>query len=163
MVVVVFCYMGETNMEYESTFPEIRPVAGGDAEDISFLCREGLGYHCDRILVENRIAQLDTAREAVFVAVIDETVIGFVHVERYNALYFETMANILGIAVSDRYRRQGIGKALLTRAEAWAQEHDITLMRLNTGTRRKGAHEFYKQEGYRLEKEQFRFAKRLDE
>ena len=63
MVVVVFCYMGETNMEYESTFPEIRPVAGGDAEDISFLCREGLGYHCDRILVENRIAQLDTPYE----------------------------------------------------------------------------------------------------
>ena len=116
---------------------------------------------CDKYLVSERIKQLDMKREAVFVAAIDDKVVGFVHVEDYITLYFETMANILGLAVSSNYRKKGIGKALLEQAEKWAVEKDIALMRLNSGEKRTGAHEFYKRLGYLSEKNQLRFIKRL--
>ena len=149
-------------MDNDSAFVEVRQVTDDDAEDISRLCLEGLGYRCDRILVKNRISQLDPEREAVFVAVNNGTVVGFIHVELYHTLYFEPMANILGLSVSGKLRENGIGKLLLVQAENWADEHDITLMRLNTGANRSNAHEFYRHMGYRMEKEQYRFAKRLD-
>ena len=149
-------------MNSENTGLSIRLVTCDDASDVCRICCDDLGYQCDRALVKERISQLDNEREAVFVAVIDETVVGYIHVEKYNTLYFETMANILGLAVSSQYRKHGVGKALVTQAEDWANENEITLMRLNSGSTRSGAHEFYRRLGYGSEKDQIRFVKRLD-
>ncbi|MCR5104335.1 MAG: GNAT family N-acetyltransferase [Eubacterium sp.] len=140
---------------------DVRPVTCDDAAEVCNLCCTDLGYQCDKTLVKERISQLDSGREAVFVAILDGYIVGFIHVEKYNTLYFETMANILGIAVSSKYRKMGVGKALIEQSEEWANENDIALMRLNTGLGRKGAHEFYKHMGYGSEKEQLRFVKRL--
>ena len=139
----------------------VRPVTCDDAVEVCELCRNDLGYQCDKTLVKERINQLSPEREAVFVAIIDDSVVGFVHIEKYNTLYFETMANILGLAVSSKYRRRGIGKALVEQAEKWAEENDIELMRLNSGSKRIGAHKFYQTLGYFSEKSQMRFIKRL--
>ena len=133
-----------------------------DAEDVCRICCDDLGYQCDKSLVKERITQLDPGREAVYVALIDERVIGYIHVEKYNTLYFETMANILGLAVSGKYRKKGVGKALVDQAEKWANENDISLMRLNSGAKRSGAHDFYRRLGYSSEKDQVRFIKRID-
>ena len=141
----------------------IRKVNVEDAADVCRICCEDLGYQCDKSLVKERILQLDPDREAVFVAIVDDTVVGYVHVERYNTLYFETMANILGIAVSGRIRRHGLGRALIERAEKWAEGNEIYLMRLSSGLGRKGAHEFYRRLGYNSEKEQIRFIKRISD
>lgn len=141
---------------------DIRLVNSDDAEDVCRLCCEDLGYQCDKTLVKERIIQLDPEREAVFVALMDGTVVGFIHIEKYNTLYFETMANILGLAVSSKYRRHGIGKELVARAEKWADENEIALMRLNSGSKRNGAHSFYKHLGYGSAKEQIRLVKRLE-
>lgn len=86
---------------------------------------------------------------------------GVIHVEKYNVLYFPTMANILGIAVAANFRRQGIGSALLKRAEEWARENGAFSMRLNSGESRKQAHEFYRAQGYTDDKKQLRFIKDL--
>ena len=53
---------------------------------------------------------MDKNRECVFVADIDGEIAGFVHVEKYNLLYCKSMANILGLAVSNKFRRQGLGE-----------------------------------------------------
>lgn len=141
---------------------DIRLVTRDDAEDVCRICCDDLGYQCDKSLVKERITQLDPGREAVYVALIDERVIGYIHVEKYNTLYFETMANILGLAVSGKYRKKGVGKALVDQAEKWANENDISLMRLNSGAKRSGAHDFYRRLGYSSEKDQVRFIKRID-
>ncbi len=104
---------------------------------------------------------LDNNRETVFVAHTGERVTGCIHAEIYNLLYSESMVNILGLAVSADYRRQGVGKALLLQAEAWVREQGIFTMRLNSGASRKGAHAFYRAMGYDNEKEQIRFIKNL--
>jgi hypothetical protein len=139
----------------------VRPVTEADAAEVCLICCDDLGYQCDKTLVKLRISQLDDEREAVFVAIFDNQIVGFIHVERYNTLYFETMANILGLAVSTKFRKHGIGKALVEKAEDWANENDIALMRLNSGATRSGAHEFYRHLGYSSEKNQLRFVKRL--
>lgn len=71
------------------------------------------------------------------------------------------MANVLGLAVSEEYRNQGLGRALLTAAEEWAKGKNIFEMRLNSGAKRKEAHCFYRNLGYTDEKEQIRFIKKL--
>ena len=108
-----------------------------------------------------RLANIDHNRECVFVADEGSKVIGFIHVEIYEILYAPSMANILGIAVSSEYRRQGIGKLLLSKAEEWAKCKGINMMRLNSGAERIEAHEFYRGLGYNDEKTQIRFIKSL--
>ena len=140
---------------------KIRKVEIGDADAIRDISAEGLGYSCDLTLVQKKIAALNASREAVFVAVADNSVIGYIHIERYDVLYFETMANVLGLSVFKAYHKMGIGKALLFAAEDWARQNNIKMMRLNSGMNRTDAHGFYEHFGYVSEKDQKRFVKTL--
>ncbi len=133
----------------------------GDASAISKICTDDLGYKCSGELVLNSLKNIDIKREIVYVAEIDGTVVGYIHAEIYNTLYYETMINILGIAVSSDYRRQGIGRALLSRTEEWGKENGVKFVRLNSGGSRKEAHNFYRAMGYDDEKMQVRFLKKL--
>ena len=139
----------------------IRKIELKDAGELCKICSEEMGYECDSDLVKSKIEKLDSKREAVFVAEEESQLLGFIHVERYDVLYFESMANILGLAVKKDFQKQGLGKALLLAAENWAQENGIHLMRLNSGINRTDAHGFYEHLGYVSEKEQKRFLKRL--
>ena len=139
----------------------IRKADEKDAFAIGKISREELGYECDEEFVLRRLIELDNRREIVFIAEIDNIVVGYVHAEVYKTLYFESMINILGLAVLSDYRRQGVGRKLLSRAEMWAKELGINKVRLNSGGFRKEAHEFYRAMGYDNEKEQIRFMKSL--
>ncbi len=139
----------------------IRKIELKDTGELCKICSEEMGYECDPALVKSKIEKLDSKREAVFVAEEESQLLGFIHVERYEVLYFESMANILGLAVKKDFQKQGLGKALLLAAENWAQENGIYLMRLNSGINRTDAHGFYEHLGYVSEKEQKRFVKNL--
>lgn len=139
----------------------IRKIEFKDACELCKICSEEMGYECAPALVKSKIEKLDLKREAVFVAEEESQLLGFIHVERYDVLYFESMANILGLAVKKDFQKQGLGKALLLAAENWAQENGIYLMRLNSGINRTDAHGFYEHLGYVSEKEQKRFVKNL--
>ena len=139
----------------------VRQITLTDAQEICKICSEDLGYSCDVSLVKEKIQKIEPTREAVFVALVDECAAGFIHVEKYDVLYLETMANILGLAVKEEYRNKGIGKKLIQLAEEWAVENHIFVMRLNSGISRKTAHNFYRHLGYGMEKEQIRFIKLL--
>lgn len=137
----------------------VRNVKISDYKDIAGLCKNDLGYDADEMLVKSRIENLDNSREAVFVAVIDEKAVGFVHCEIYNTLYFESLVNIQGLTVSSEYRRNGFGRELMNSAEEWAKQKGIDKIRLNSGLSRKDAHTFYLNLGYGDEKQQIRFMK----
>ena len=139
----------------------IRKIELKDAGELCKICSEEMGYECAPALEKSKIEKLDLKREAVFVAEEESQLLGFIHVERYEVLYFESMANILGLAVKKDFQKQGLGKALLLAAENWAQENGIHLMRLNSGINRTDAHGFYGHLGYVSEKEQKRFVKNL--
>ncbi len=140
----------------------VRKADINDAPAICRICTDDLGYECSEELVLNRLKNLDGNREVVFAAEIDGTVVGYIHAEIYNTLYFQSMINILGLAVSHDHRRQGIGRALISCAENWGKELGINIVRLNSGYSRKEAHEFYRAMGYDDEKLQMRFLKNLE-
>lgn len=137
----------------------IRKVNIDDNTAIAELSRSDLGYDCTAEFVRSKLEKLDDSREAVFVAVCDDEVIGYIHVERYDTLYMETLANILGIAVRADSRRNGAGGLLMEAAESWAKDIGAAGVRLNSGAERVGAHEFYRACGFNSEKQQVRFIK----
>lgn len=139
----------------------IRQANVNDYIDIHKICQDDLGYNCNVDLVKERLENLDSNRERVFVADVDGNVVGYVHAEKYNTLYFESMVNIQGLAVAKVYRRNGCGKALMDAVENWAKECGIQMIRLNSGMIRTDGHKFYRSIGYDNEKEQIRFMKKL--
>ena len=140
----------------------IREAIIEDAFAICNISCADLGYDCSCEFVSTRISNLDKGREKVFVAEVNGIDAGYVHAEKYQTLYFEPMINILGLAVSAEFRRRGIGRMLLKRAERWANEVGIHKIRLNSGASRKEAHSFYRAMGYSNEKEQIRFIKDIE-
>ena len=66
----------------------IREASIDDYMAIQQICEKDLGYSCDPKLVKIRLTNLDKERECVFVAVQDNIVTGFIHVEKYEILVF---------------------------------------------------------------------------
>ena len=140
---------------------EIREINISDAGGIQSISENDLGYECPLSLVEDKIKSLDKKREQVFVAVVNGSIGGFIHVEKYDTLYFETMCNVLGLAVAKDFQKMGLGKNLLTAGENWAKQNGIKCMRVNSGITRVEAHKFYRHLGYESSKEQLRFIKHI--
>ena len=118
-----------------------------------------LGYECSKELVRTRLSQLDHDRETVCIAELDGRAVGFVHAELYKVLYFDTLVNILGIAVANDLKHNGIGRMLMSSVEQWARDKGAVGIRLNSGGTRTVAHDFYRALGFNDEKIQLRFNK----
>ena len=149
------------NINIDESKLVIRSAITDDAEGICKICCDDLGYSCTTDLIRQRLAELDLNREQVFVADYNSSVVGYVHVENYKTLYFNELANLIGLAVSKNYRRHGIATALIKNVEHWAKNKNIKMLRLNSGSSRKEAHEFYRSIGFDNEKEQIRFIKEI--
>lgn len=140
----------------------IREATVDDCISICKICKNDLGYNCENELVKFRLEHLDKNREVVFVAENNGVVVGFVHAETYNTLYFSSMVNVQGLAVDSEFRDKGYGKKLMFTVENWARSRGISFVRLNSGGERGTAHKFYRAIGYNNEKEQIRFMKNID-
>lgn len=68
------------------------------------------------------------------------------------------MFNIMALAVD---QGQGIGTQLMLAIEAEAKKLGISTIRLNSNTKRTGAHQFYRKIGYSYDKTQKRFSKQV--
>ena len=76
---------------------------------------------CTESLVLQKFQKIDFENEVVFVAEYKKKVIGFIHAQIYDVLYYESMVNILGLAVDSKFTKNGIGKSLMAKAEEWAK------------------------------------------
>lgn len=140
----------------------IREACVEDAEAIRVLNSEEMGYDYPVEMTREKLALLiNCETDRVYVAVVGENIVGYVHANHYELLYAPTMKNIMGIAVSGKYRRCGIGKALLEKVEQWAMESGTEGVRLVSGGTRIGAHQFYRSMGYGEGREQLNFKKKL--
>lgn len=139
----------------------IRKYEISDHVDICKICNKELRYNCEKSLVSKQLENLNEDREMVFVAELNARVVGFIHVEKYNVLYLDSMVNILGLAVLSNYQEQGLGRKLIDAAIQWAKEMGIYTLRLNSGINRKEAHQFYRRISFGEEKEQYRFIKNI--
>jgi GNAT superfamily N-acetyltransferase len=139
----------------------IRDAKASDSPALAALL-EQLGYPTSAQQVECRVERLlASGADRLFVAELDRHVVGLagLHVSP-SVEYDEDAAKVSAIVVDERYRRRGIGEALLRAVETEARARGCVLLFLTTAERRKDAHAFYRRVG--LEETGRRFAKRLD-
>lgn len=139
---------------------EIREYRDEDCEAICQLNSQQLGYDFPIEETRRKLTQLrKSGRNKILVAEADGTVAGYIHACDYDVIYAPHMKNIMGIAVSEKFQRRGIGRALLEGIEKWAEETGACGIRLVSGAARTGAHAFYRSCGYHGEKQQINFKK----
>lgn len=139
---------------------QVRECTINDFEQIHFLNSTAFGYEYDLAKTKNRLATiLSRKTDKIYVAVIDNTVVGYIHGSDYECTYADSLKNIMAIAVDETYREKGIGKALLCAIEDWAEACSCCGVRLVSGFDRTGAHEFYLRCGYTNRKQQKNFIK----
>lgn len=138
----------------------IREVNKKDVERIQKINSLALGYEYSIEKTKSQLNKvLDTSWNKIFVAVIDNQVVGYVHAAEYECTYMDSLKNIMALAVDSSYRELGVGKELMKAVENWAKETGSHGVRLVSGHNRTGAHTFYQRCGYQMRKEQKNFIK----
>lgn len=141
----------------------IRPATPADSGAIAALYSTS-GYPASPSTMQIRLGRVITdPAHAVLVAELTGTreIAGAVHVGLYPILDADDAAQILGVIVSEKHQRNGIGRALLERAERWARERHCTTVFLRTNVLRTDAQSFYARLGYLNDRTQFMFQKKL--
>lgn len=127
----------------------IRKAVISDSYDIYHINKTSLGYDYDYEMQKAKIkAVLNDNSQVIFVADIGDKVVGYIHLANYDVIYADNFKNCLGLAVDNDYKRNGIGSALLNKAEDWSKEHGASGIRLCSGIERDNAHKFYLSQGY---------------
>lgn len=129
---------------------KIRPAASGDAATLGRLL-EQLGYPTNADEIPRRLEKLHARPgTAVLVAENDSgEVVGVVTIHLFPALHAdEPAAWLTAVVVEETARGQGVGSALVARAEEWAAEQGAHRIQLTSALHREAAHEFYKARDY---------------
>ena len=123
----------------EEDIPEIRNILEND-----------LGYNIPLNELTERINNMkQRGNYRIFVACDGEKVVGFTGVVSFLAFEISKEAlKIIALAVSEPYRRNGIGTNLLKTVERYAENNNIGTILLNSGLPRENAHKFYEAQGY---------------
>lgn len=139
---------------------EIRNAAPEDAAALALLLDQ-LGYPSTETEVIQRLAHLaSTGSDQCLVAVRDGEMVGMAAVHISATLVDNNpVAKLSALVVDQRYRRQGIGDALISAIERQARTTGCSLIFLTTAERRADAHAFYRRLGF--EETGSRFAKPL--
>lgn len=140
---------------------EIRGAGAADATAIALLS-EQLGYPASVSQAETRLAALLGAKEhEVFVAVVDNRILGWIHVYLARRIESEPFGELGGLVVAAACRRRGIGRCLLARAEEWLKSCGVARLRVRVRADREEARIFYRRLDFARTKEQQVFDKTL--
>jgi len=140
----------------------VRTAKIEDAEQIAVLSGQ-LGYPASGAGMRRRLRYLLREHgQAVWVAETGEgTVAGWIHVFVKQLLESEREAELGGLVVGREFRGQGVGRALVERAERWAKARRLKSVYVRSNVVRKEAHIFYPRLGYRIIKTQSAFRKHI--
>ena len=138
----------------------VRECHASDYAAIYNLNQNAFGYEYPLERTKERLSKiLERPTDRLFVACVDDQVVGYIHGSDYECTYSDPLKNIMAIAVDESCRGRGVGRALLSAVEDWARADGCCGVRLVSGFNRTGAHEFYLHCGYALRKQQKNFIK----
>ena len=140
---------------------KIRDVRAEDTNDITYIMKTSMKVETKNDIIKKHIEEIDNKNEVMYVATIDDKVVGVIQAEKYRLLYADKKANVLALAIDNNYQGLGIGKKLIEKVEKWTKKIGYKTIRLNSGIERINAHRFYKHLGFTEEKKQIRFSKEI--
>jgi GNAT superfamily N-acetyltransferase len=139
----------------------IRAATIGDASEIAKLSTE-LGYPSTEDEVAWRLTAL-AASASHFIGVAERggAVVGWIAAERRLLLESGERAEIVGLVVGASARRGGVGRVLVSAAEAWAAAQGLAVMTVRSNVARTESHPFYEAFGYVRQKTQHAYVKSI--
>jgi GNAT superfamily N-acetyltransferase len=137
----------------------VREAETGDAGRMAELVAQ-LGFDVDALGVAERLARLEETGEPVLLADDDGEVVGLLDWHIMHTIHRpRPVGRIVALVVADGHRGKGVGKALVTEAEARIRARGCEKMEVTSNLRLLDAHGFYEALG--LERSSYRFAKDL--
>ncbi|WP_207308782.1 GNAT family N-acetyltransferase [Marinobacter caseinilyticus] len=142
--------------------PHIRVARQTDTKALARLTSQ-LGYPADAQAMGDRLAiLLGSDQYQVLVAESDASdLLGWGVIERRLGLESGPFAELTGLVVSDARRRTGVGRALVTAAEQWAESQALAVVCVRSNALRHASHPFYESLGYQRIKTQHVYNKTL--
>jgi len=141
---------------------DVRTAQPGDADAIAQLMVQ-LGYESAPRTVAARLSRiLDRPDHRFLIAEAGARPAGWLHAVVFDFIETGAFVVIAGLVVDRSLRRQGVGRLLMSRAEAWAVEKGCSIVRLWSSNVRTEAHHFYEHLGYSHIKTQYSFVKSVD-
>jgi GNAT superfamily N-acetyltransferase len=132
----------------------IREMNDADAKTVCVLSKQ-LGY---AVPEENTVAQIllinNSSNDAAYVAVHDNEVIAWIHIFLALHLKLQPFCEVAALVVEERYRGKGVGKILLEKAVEWTNGKNCKRLMIRSNVRRKEAHQFYLNIGFKEIKQQ---------
>jgi ribosomal protein S18 acetylase RimI-like enzyme len=145
-----------------STAVSIRRAREDDADSIAMLAGE-LGYAVHAKIMRSRIqAILASAADLLIVAVdSSSTIVGWLQAHASHNIVSGFRVEIAGLIVSPAFRRRGVGRSLVAKAERWARTISAEAVVVRSNAKRVESHSFYPALGYTSTKTQVVYRKRL--
>ena len=139
----------------------IRKAGESDASSVADLSTE-LGYPCAPHEMSSRVVRILVRTDhLLLVAESEENVCAWLQAHSVEIVEYGFRVEILGLVVSSRVRRKGVGRLLIARVEAWAVEIGATSIVVRSNNQRAESHLFYPALGYTLSKTQSVYRKML--
>lgn len=116
---------------------------------------EQWGYSASLSKTEETLIQItERGHAAIFVAVLNGEVVGWIYVADHLVVGGDTFAEIHGLVTDENYRHQGVGRALVNTAKQWTLQQGLKILRVRTNLLRSEANAFYPKAGFSLLKQQ---------
>lgn len=128
-----------------------------DSKPITRLSNQ-LGYPTRSDFISNRLtAILSKPDHIVFVAKIENHVVGWIHAFVAYRVESDDFVEIGGLVVDESKQNKGIGSALVDQVHHWSKELNVMRVRVRCNVIREKAHAFYIKNGFSLNKKQMIF------
>lgn len=138
----------------QKTIRQLSSISSTVAQQISSLAIQ-LGYpNHDGALLKRAEVILTKDSDCLFVAEIDDQVVGWTHAFIAWRIESPLFVEISGLVVDQHHRKLGIGKGLVTAVQNWSKLQGIDQLCVRCNVTRKESHLFYKNIGFSSNKQQ---------
>jgi GNAT superfamily N-acetyltransferase len=133
---------------------QIKPILIDHAKEVQLLSKQ-LGYE---ISLDDTIANikevLSSKNHTAFVAIENNKVVGWIHAFKTTTIESLPFIELAGLVVDEKQRGKGVGKILVEKIKEWCKEQNVLSLRVRSNIKRKEAHQFYLNNGFKEIKEQ---------
>ena len=145
-----------------STPISIRRAIEDDAKAIASLAGE-LGYTVDAQVMRIRVGAILASATDLLVVATDTSgsVVGWLQAHAAHVVESGFRVEITGLIISALFRRRGLGRALVAKAEDWARQISAEAVVVRSNVARAESHSFYPALGYTSTKTQMVYRKTL--